>query len=109
MKKRGDANIWWIIIGAVIALVVLIVMMLIFTGKTQPLQQGLSNCEGKGGICVPSNDGCPRNTLSASAFDCDSGGKCCIGTAKKCTSGSTTDCGTEGICNPNNYCYPKTT
>ncbi len=69
--KKADANMWWIIIGAVIALVVLIVLMLIFTGRTQPLQQGLSECKGKGGECVR-QDTCEteKNGLVTSAFTC---------------------------------------
>ena len=70
MKKRGDANIWWIIIGAVIALVVLIVMMLIFTGKTQPLQVGLSECKGKGGECITAESCTAKGGLPSSAFTC---------------------------------------
>ena len=43
---------WWIIIGAVIALVVLIILMVMFTGKTSILEQGLISCDSKGGKCV---------------------------------------------------------
>ena len=82
---KADANMWWIIIGAVIALVVLIVMMVIFTGKTQPLQQGLSNCEGKGGACAVTGEACPQYTLKSTAFDCPTGRVCCVGSPKSCT------------------------
>lgn len=91
--KRGDANIWWIIIGAVIALVVLIIVLLIFTGRTGKLEGGLSSCEGKNGVCVSFGQACPRNTLKSSAFDCAQGKEeeCCLGNPKECiTSG---DCG----------------
>jgi len=80
---------WWIIIGAVIALVVLIVLMVIFTTKTGRLEGGLSDCEGKGGVCA--TDLCPSGTLSTSAFDCkNSGQKCCLGSPKEYT--GTDDC-----------------
>ena len=83
MMRKGDANIWWIIIGAVIALVVLIVIILIFTQKTGGLSTGLSNCEGKSGVCAPPGV-CPTNTLAASAFTCTSGNECCVGSPQEC-------------------------
>ena len=83
--KKGDANIWWIIIGAVVALVVLIVVLLIFSTKTGKLEGGLSSCEGKGGMCVSAGSSCPRSTLKSSAFDCRQSEECCIGSPTKCT------------------------
>ena len=82
MNKKADANMWWIIIGAVIALVVLIVLMVIFTDKTGRLGVGLSSCTANTGQCLSI---CPENTLESSAFDCSTGEKCCIG-VKKTTS-----------------------
>lgn len=90
MNKRASANMWWIIIGAVIALVVMIILMVMFTGKTQPLEQGLSACQGKGGVCVTSGTDCPINTFKSSAFDCSQNQDCCIGAPKKCQSAN--DC-----------------
>jgi hypothetical protein len=96
MNKKASANMWWIIIGAVIALVVMIILMVMFTGKTQPLEQGLSACENKGGVCS-SNSDCPSNTLSSGAFGCEKAGEsCCIGAPKVCTKGSDgSECGKE--------------
>ncbi len=74
---------WWIIIGAVIALVVLIVLMVIFTDKTGRLGTGLSSCAGNTGQCLPV---CPENTLESTAFDCgQTGEKCCIGVKRSTT------------------------
>ncbi len=91
MFKKASANMWWIIIGAVIALVVMIILMVMFTGKTKPLEAGLSSCESKGGVCAPStvpiNGVCPTNTFSSSAFDCTSEATCCIGSPKTCVTG----------------------
>ena len=85
MNHRADANMWWIIIGAVLALVVMIILMVLFTGKTRPLDQGLSECKSKGGVCVTSRSLCPSNTLKSSVFGCDQGGDCCVGSPRQYT------------------------
>lgn len=98
MNKKADANMWWIIIGAVIALVVLIILMVIFTGKTGKLESGLSDCQGKGGVCAPAGTACPQSTLKSSAFGCETTGQeCCIGSPKKCT-GNPSICGSGSTC-----------
>lgn len=74
---------WWIIIGAVIALVVMIILMVMFTGRTGKLETGLSACEGKGGICAVGIE-CPANTLKTTAFECTAGQVCCLGSPKEC-------------------------
>jgi len=83
--KKGDASMWWIIIGAVLALVVMIILMVLFTGKTRPLDQGLSDCNSKGGICVAARTLCPQNSLKSSVFSCDQGGECCVGSPRRWT------------------------
>jgi hypothetical protein len=93
MNRKADASMWWIIIGAVIALVVLIILMVIFTGKTNKLEGGLSECLGKGGLCVQNK--CPSGTMESSAFDCETGAPvCCIGIPKKCSTSD--ECGELG-------------
>lgn len=82
LHKKGDASMWWIIIGAVIALVVLIILMVIFTSKTSKLEGGLSDCQGKGGVCMDIQQSCPKNTLKSTAFDCSNNANCCIGAPK---------------------------
>ena len=78
--RKADANMWWIIIGAVIALVVLIIMMVIFTGKTNPLVNELLTCESKGGNCLyRTKEECITNLGSASeAFSCQNKNVCCF-------------------------------
>ncbi len=83
--KKADANMWWIIIGAVIALVVLVVLMVLFTGKTTILERGLLDCESKGGECLePTVCTNQRGGTVAPSFDCSAstqgnpGGKCCF-------------------------------
>jgi hypothetical protein len=105
MNKKASANMWWIIIGAVIALVVMIILMVMFTGKVKPLEQGLSACEGKGGVCVTGS--CPINTFKSSAFDCTTSKDCCIGAPKKCKDDS--ECKTpKEKCGTDKYCYEST-
>lgn len=82
MFKKADANMWWIIIGAVIALVVMVVLMIMFTDKTTTVEGGLLDCESKGGTCVGETT-CRINyqgTVS-SAFTCPDKAKpeCCFG------------------------------
>jgi hypothetical protein len=100
-NKKADASMWWIIIGAVIALVVLIILMVIFTGKTTKLEGGLSDCQGKGGVCVQQSSDCPLSSLKSSAFSCNTGAMCCIGSPKKCIEGRCD----EGHCGDQGYCY----
>ena len=100
--KKADANIWWIIIGAVIALVVLVVLLVIFTKSTGKLESGLSGCESKGGICVSTGSSCPQNSLKSSAFDCIGGKDCCLGAPKSCRTPA--DCGDGAECR-SGYCY----
>jgi len=90
MNKKADANMWWIIIGAVIALVVLIVLLVIFTSKSGKLEGGLLDCQSKGGTCMlkdqctgTNSDGSPIPGASsgtiATAFDCtDKTMVCCF-------------------------------
>ena len=96
--KRASANMWWIIIGAVIALVVMIILMVMFTGKSTKLEGGLSSCESKGGKCVVN---CPQGTLHTTAFDCaNAANKCCMGPGKTCIQNENVKevCGTGSEC-----------
>jgi len=93
--KKASANIWWIIIGAVIALVVMIILMVSFVDKTRSAETGLSSCEGKGGVCDINSEGCPSKTLSSRAFQCSTG-TCCIGTPKSCKVKA--ECGDKETC-----------
>ncbi|MBT4539432.1 hypothetical protein HOI26_01240 [Candidatus Woesearchaeota archaeon] len=77
--KKGSANMWWIIIGAVIALVVMIILMVMFTGKSGALEGELLKCESKGGTCM-TVDKCDtaKGTISG-VFSCTNElEKCCF-------------------------------
>ena len=83
LNKKADANMWWIIIGAVIALVVLIILMVIFTGKSNKLEGGLLDCESKSGKCIDENSCRALDGTVSSAFDCSGSktnpaGICCF-------------------------------
>ncbi len=83
MKRRAQANTFWIIIGAVIALVVMVVLLLLFTGKTNVLEQGLVDCEAKGGQCVVGVS-CNDGQIKQDFFDCskyEGERVCCLGSA----------------------------
>lgn len=96
MSKRGQGTTFWIIITAVIALVVLVILLMIFAGKTGMLEKGLMSCEGKGGFCVdctPNNCGemCKERCLGEGYGDCSynsvfsckvEGQGCCLGVKK---------------------------
>lgn len=94
---------WWIIIGAVIALIVLIILLVMFTGKTGGLEKGLSDCSGKGGVCV-SGENCPVNSVESSTFSCPLEEKCCVGLPKKAKNGK---CDTGETVGERDYCYPQ--
>ena len=86
MNTRGSANMWWIIIGAVIALVVMIVLMVIFTSKSGTLEQGLLSCESKGGECLDNKECSYQNKEgnvvegTFTRFEClDTKQFCCFG------------------------------
>lgn len=68
--KKGDSSMWWIIIGAVLALVVMIVLMIMFTGKTGGVEQGLSECSSKGGTCMTSSECRHKGGMSSGVFSC---------------------------------------
>lgn len=106
---RGSADIWWIIIGAVLALIVLVVLLVSFTKQSTGITQGVSDCEGKGGVCVPSDPAiCPPKSLKTTAFSCTGGRGCCLGVIEKCVSGTDCSPGDDGKprqCNPaGGYC-----
>jgi len=106
MNKKADANMWWIIIGAVIALVVMIILMVMFTGKSNKLEGGLLDCQSKGGSCLST---CPENTLESIAFSCPGDGtiRCCVSSLKRtgsCTNPA--EC-VSGKCNDKKCEEPK--
>jgi hypothetical protein len=79
MTRKGSANIWWIIIGAVMAILVLFVLLFIFTDQIDDANTSLSDCKSKGGKCETIGE-CPAKTLPSNLLKCAEKTKeCCIG------------------------------
>ncbi|MBT4604497.1 hypothetical protein HOC01_02565 [archaeon] len=79
--RKAQSNMFWIIIGAVIALVVMVVLILMFTSKSNVLEIGLLDCGSKGGSCEyeDSNDCKTRGGGTwSSAFECEGTSGCCF-------------------------------
>ena len=89
--KKAQQNMFWIVIGAVIALVVMIILIVMFTGKTGALETGLLDCESKGGICDYSSEDCkdPKNFPSSDDYSGEDGGT--VASAFNCPAGTSSD------------------
>ena len=61
ISKKAQQNMFWIVIGAVIALVVMIILIVMFTGKTGALEGGLLDCQSKGGVCEYTSEDCKKS------------------------------------------------
>jgi hypothetical protein len=84
LGKKGSAQMWWIIIGAVIALVVMIILMVMFTDKSGAVSEGLLECKGKGGDCSV-KDALHCDGTWSNVFECSGKPGCCIGEYKEPT------------------------
>ena len=81
-NKSQGLSINTIIIAA-IALVVLVVMIAIFTGKLGNINKNLDSCAAKGGVCATnSKDGCPSDhpiSMIIGGTECkNSNNLCCM-------------------------------
>jgi len=83
--KKGDISITTIIVAA-IALLVLIVMIAIFSGKINIFSQGYSDsttsakqnvCGANGGICMPEGECSGGGPSGTNWIDCSSTEVCC--------------------------------
>ncbi|MBT4651447.1 hypothetical protein HOC13_02890 [Candidatus Woesearchaeota archaeon] len=107
---KGQGRTFWIVVTAVIALVVLVVLLLIFSGKVNILESGLLNCENKGGACVQcATEGCSQTVCNegltkSTVFSCPNVGAkeqiCCLTAKKKAgqTCDSSGDCVAGLVC-----------
>jgi hypothetical protein len=78
--KRGQGNVMWILVVAIIVLVAGAILIVMFSGRTGDTNTALQNCESKGGVCEIE---CTGATLPAGAFSCPNKDTkkqvCCIG------------------------------
>lgn len=80
MDKKAEANMWWVIIGAVLAIVVMVVLLTFFGRGTETVASGLSECESKLGQCVPEKT-C-QGTVTG-IFECQEDQECCFSVRKQ--------------------------
>ena len=50
--KKGDANVFWVLVFAVLALVVLLVLSVIFGKGITNVREDLAGCTVRGGACT---------------------------------------------------------
>ena len=74
-RKAVELPMNFIIIAA-IALIVLVVLIYIFTGRTQTLVKGTEACSSKQGTCINIVEPCSGPIVSAS--NCAETEKCCV-------------------------------
>ena len=72
-----------IIVVSVIAIVLLVVMILILSGKSQFFGRETSSCENMGGDCAPMDEPCPSGAAPIYGTSCaqeqnSKGPKCCV-------------------------------
>ena len=65
--KKADANIFWVIIGAVLALVVLFILIYAFVKGTGDFWKGISNC---GGHCESGKSNCKTDEVAIPNSGC---------------------------------------
>jgi uncharacterized membrane protein len=77
MNKNGDMTFQQIII-AVISLIVLVVLVMIFTGKISIINEQLESCANKQGTCE--SERCPAGEIQqyGNYNDCAEGEVCCV-------------------------------
>tara|TARA_B100001964_G_C13949809_1_gene472786 strand:+ start:169 stop:417 length:249 start_codon:yes stop_codon:yes gene_type:complete len=77
-NKKGQGLSLNTIIIAAIALLVLVVLVMIFTGRMSVFTGGVSGCVNQGGNCeTGSSSSCPTNSIEITA-KCNNNNKCCV-------------------------------
>lgn len=78
-SKIGDLTFSKIVV-AILALAVLIVLLMVFTGKMGGVSSELDSCQANGGTCKQ-RDECEENSSfvrQGNYSDCSSGQVCCV-------------------------------
>lgn len=86
------------IVMAALALVVLVVLLLFFTGKIGAVNKSLSDCQNQGGSCIDAEQCNSAYQGSIVNFTCSSGNVCCISLCAQRGG----DCILEGQCTTDN-------
>ncbi|MBN2454124.1 hypothetical protein JXB11_01115 [Candidatus Woesearchaeota archaeon] len=80
-NKKAEGSTMWLIIGAIMAILVLVIVMVIFQGRVDFLDGIITDqadCEeGRGGICVDSPGQCDSNSY-VRGLGCGSDRFCCL-------------------------------
>ncbi|MBW2973342.1 hypothetical protein KY346_03035 [Candidatus Woesearchaeota archaeon] len=109
MKKRGQGLPITTIIIAALALIVLVVLIFIFSGKIRVFSGEMVSCTSKGGFCT--SKACVFGYQSEiKNTDCPSGQKCCLtilGAPADSPCANDDDCA-KGLECKNNKCTAKT-
>lgn len=117
-NKRGSPEIWWIIVGAILALGVAFVLgwINVETFANVVAFALPKNCVAKGGECISTNN-CPENEMANFNIKCPNSQTCCMPVEPK-TSTPSTECSgkTQGkqcddkgykFCDKNLVCVTK--
>ena len=79
MQKKGDGQVFWIIVMGILAIVVLFVLISVFTSKIGGVNKQTDSCLFKGGSCVSGTNGaCSGNAQRIEGADCTSPQICCV-------------------------------
>ena len=81
-NKRGQGLSLNTIIIAAVALIVLVVLVMIFTGRMGAFTGGVNKCVNQGGACKSQTfcDAAPKGTVITGATGCTGTDVCCVKT-----------------------------
>jgi len=75
-SRKGSAQMMWVLIGAILALVVLVILTMLFTGNIGGFERDITSCSGPGKQCVVA-DKCGGQVLSSHTC-ADATKICCV-------------------------------
>ncbi len=77
-SSKGQGDTFWYIIGAILAIVVLVVMIIIYTNVAGTASKDIQTCRGPGTYCAAQ---CKSGDSEIKVFSagCPKGQKCCQG------------------------------
>ena len=76
IKRKSQGMPINVIIIAALALVVLVVLLAIFSGRVRIFSENLQSCTAKQGQCYPKS--CPLNTALITNTNCPEDNVCCV-------------------------------